>query len=53
MDGGEASQEPGQGLWVAQMKGVEQRVRGPGWIHRQTLKAMLGFARAISLHVVV
>ena len=52
MDGGEASQEPCQGLRVAQMKGVEQRVGCSGSVHRQNLTAMLGFARAISLHVV-
>ena len=36
MDGGKASQEPCQGVWMAEMKGVEQRVGWPGSIHRQS-----------------
>jgi len=37
---------------MAPVKGVEQRVGGAGLVHRQNLMVMLGFARAISLHVV-
>jgi hypothetical protein len=41
MDGGKASQEPCHGIWVAEMKGVEQCVGFSGSIHRQSFIVML------------